>query len=1159
MPLVEVLTVTIGSAVSKWLCGLWLGDGLAKEVTGNASDLIAQNVSGYLERRRVVRQFDQIAEVVAIKFEKLIKTEFSLSENESLAAIEAASVSLEATPGHAAISSDYDPITLRATVLASDPKRSHIAGLSEPGEQLYYLLIRDCCYYICEVSPTLPAYHQANSVEILRRETELIEIVRTVLDRLPSDRAIQQESDALASAYEDDYRRFVAQKLDRLVLFGLRVSEYSSRYALSVAYISLTMRGVAESTDPNLRDDSTRHVKKARQEDADIVDDVRRVDEAMIGHDRVFVRGTAGSGKTTLLQWLAVQSARRAFDGALKRWNDLIPIFLQLRRFTEGVLPGPNQFLRYTSAGIWESMPDRWVHDRLSEGRVVLLIDGVDEVPEVRRETVRGWLRDLVSQYPDVKYVVTSRPAAVSEKWLTSDGFVPMEMQPMNLSDIDQFVDHWYDAASRNLPDDETVAELQIYRSALLQSVRANTQLKNLATSPLLCAMLCALNRDRRSQLPLHRVELYRIALEMLLDQRDVQREVPAAISGGLSFRVKLLLLREYAYWLVLNDQSDGTFQELVDRINIKLENLPGIEADGETVAKFLLVRSGLLREAVPGRIDFVHRTFQEYLAALEVVEQDHIGLLVKNSADDQWREVVILSAGLLTSKERLGKLLTGLLDLGDEKRRLRHRLHLLAVACLESEGELATPVRFRISECLKSLLPPRNLTEAREVSSAGALALPLLAQFAASNAPIAAACVRTAALIGGEDALQVLERFATDRRSAVFRELVRAWSAWPDPRKFAREVMALNPLDDGLLSLGDMSLLPYVTELPQLKKLHVWTYSKLHNVDTLRELPQLTSFSAAYNYRLSNIDFLEGCANLVTLNLSNCENLNDFSVIARLPKLRSLTLSGTSVSNLAFLCNHPDLIELKVSNCKKITDWAPIWSLKKLNRIDLSSNSGIVDLEMLDCLDSLETLHLTGCASLVSIAKLSGASRLKDIRLSGDLDDDALQPISTITSLRYVDIIGNRSVSNVQFLTACQSLMQVHLHDCVSLKSLDGLSADGLLAVSVRGCSNVQRLPQNCSFPELRFVDLGDTAISDLTPLSEAQFLEDISISGCLQVRDLSPLNGLQWLRYLNLSGLPETVLQTVHLSRRLHTLVLSSEVDAVSLTMNARKVYRI
>ena len=73
--------------------------------------------------------------------------------------------------------------------------------------------------------------------------------------------------------------------------------------------------------------------------------DVVRVDDAIGGSQRILIRGEAGSGKTTLLQWLAVRAARGDFEGALQDWNGLTPYFVRLRRWHDGDLPSPEQFV----------------------------------------------------------------------------------------------------------------------------------------------------------------------------------------------------------------------------------------------------------------------------------------------------------------------------------------------------------------------------------------------------------------------------------------------------------------------------------------------------------------------------------------------------------------------------------------------------------------------------------------------------------------------------------------------------------------------------------------------------------------------------------------------------------------------------------------------
>ncbi len=59
--------------------------------------------------------------------------------------------------------------------------------------------------------------------------------------------------------------------------------------------------------------------------------------------------------------------------------------------------------------------------------------------------------------------------------------------------------------------------------------------------------MLCALNLDRRQQLPPDRMALYRDALALLLERRDAEREVPASRIVVLDTSSKLAVLQHVA------------------------------------------------------------------------------------------------------------------------------------------------------------------------------------------------------------------------------------------------------------------------------------------------------------------------------------------------------------------------------------------------------------------------------------------------------------------------------------------------------------------------------------------------------------------------------------------------------------------------------------
>ncbi|GAA2427739.1 hypothetical protein GCM10010388_14050 [Streptomyces mauvecolor] len=128
------------------------------------------------------------------------------------------------------------------------------------------------------------------------------------------------------------------------------------------------------------------------------------------------------------------------------------------------------------------------------------------------------------------------------------------------------------------------------------------------------------------------------------------------------------------------------------------LSAMPQVTGAPDQVFAHLLIRSGLLREPMPGAVGFVHRTFQDYLGAKAAVEERDFGVLVRNAHDDTWDDVVRMAVGHARVVER-ARLLRQLMRRADHAPRLRHRLVLLAAACLEHAPELDPAVRADVEE----------------------------------------------------------------------------------------------------------------------------------------------------------------------------------------------------------------------------------------------------------------------------------------------------------------------------------------------------------------------------------------------------------------------------------------------------------------------------
>ncbi|MDH6440996.1 hypothetical protein M2158_009537 [Streptomyces sp. SAI-144] len=618
------------------------------------------------------------------------------------------------------------------------------AGLS--ADACYFLdnAIEWACLQILEFFTRRSTFVARTLVEQTRAQTELIAKIDELLARSPRPGAQDR-------TFERRYLPYVTDRHNHITIYGIDLRDSPDRWPLEVAYLSL------EATAPDdraLPEDRPGTVRVTVQLPAE---------EALLTHDRVLLRGDAGSGKTTLVQWLAVTAAREATH---------IPYVLPLRTLIRtGSLPAPADFLTQVSCPL--SAPEGWTERVLTAGRGLVLVDGLDEIPAADRHRTRDWLLALIHAYPGNRWLLTSRPTAVRPDWLATEGFRELTLAPMRRADVSTFVHRWH-----------TAARAPEYEGPLLDSLRTKRDLARLATNPLMCGLICALHRERRGYLPTGRKELYDAALTMLLSRRDRERGMGAVAEVELGAEAQLELLQRLAYALVLSGRTEmdrATAEGMVDRC------LPtiGRPGDAATVLRSLLLRSGLLRQPADGTVDFVHRTFQDYLGARYAVEEGHLDVLTSHADDTQWEDVIRMAVAHARPRER-ASLIRQLL-LWDTP-----RLTLLALACLEHAATLDPQVRAEVEQRAGALIPPRSAEDAKALAEAGPLVLELLPGPAGLTDEEALNITITASALGSEEpegALGVLRQFRGHPHLDVLRQLVGTWGRFPTDQ-YAAEVL---------------------------------------------------------------------------------------------------------------------------------------------------------------------------------------------------------------------------------------------------------------------------------------------------------------------------------------------------------------------------------
>ncbi|MGW9453195.1 NACHT domain-containing protein [Streptomyces sp. NPDC055632] len=641
-------------------------------------------------------------------------------------------------------------------------------GLSTDSVLYLETMTEWACLHILEFFTRRSTFIARSLVEQTRAQAELLAKVDAVLTRLPA-------AESRDAAFERRYLAHLAKKHGRLTIYGVDLHHSPDEWPLDMAYLSLEATGGEGAPEAPGR----------QREQASV-----RADLALARHEKVLLRGLAGSGKTTLVQWLTVSAAateNRPEGMAYLRGR--VPFVLPLRALTRHGerLPSPDRFLSAADCPL--TPPDGWTDRVLAAGRGLVLVDGIDEIPEAERGRARDWLRDLLGAYEGNRWLVTSRPTAVRDDWLAPEGFAELSLAPMARTEVTTFVRRWHKAAG---PD------AAVYEQPLLDALRTAEHVAQLATNPLMCGLICALHRDRRGFLPRGRKALYEAALSMLLSRRDRERDMGAPTGLVLDEAPQIQLIQRLAYWLTLNGRTQLDRAHAASIVAEAVPAVPDASAyPPDRVFTHLLHRSGLLREPTADTVEFVHRTFQDHLAAKALVDHWDIGVLVRHAADDQWEDVIRMAVGHARPRE-CAEILRELLSAADAAgdRRVRLRLTLLAATALDHATELSPEIRGEVLRRTGEVIPPRTAEEARQLAQVGPLVLELLGAPEELTDEEAVHSVTTASHVTTDAALLYLARFVRHPSLEVRSQLMWSWFRF-DPRSYAEEIVArLDPSD---------------------------------------------------------------------------------------------------------------------------------------------------------------------------------------------------------------------------------------------------------------------------------------------------------------------------------------------------------------------------
>lgn len=176
--------------------------------------------------------------------------------------------------------------------------------------------------------------------------------------------------------------------------------------------------------------------------------------QALEGGANLMLLGHPGTGKTVALAGLASQIARRAPQASA--FSDFVPVFLHVADLDleKQIDAGPldvltEATLKHVSSLTAPRLP-ALLEQAANEGRMLLLLDGMDELPPKEVDASAKYVRALLRAFPKIRVLVAASPEYYDG--FTRLGFIPVAMAAWSHGQKEWFIRNWSDLWEQFVP-----------------------------------------------------------------------------------------------------------------------------------------------------------------------------------------------------------------------------------------------------------------------------------------------------------------------------------------------------------------------------------------------------------------------------------------------------------------------------------------------------------------------------------------------------------------------------------------------------------------------------------------------------------------------------------------------------------------------------------
>ena len=370
--------------------------------------------------------------------------------------------------------------------------------------------------------------------------------------------AVQASGSADLDRLREEYLAFLIASYHRLDFRGIVQTKTQVELPLAEVYVSLNVApsGGGWIEEPcDVMDEGSLRERAERAERLSVEDVLRE-------EPRLVVLGDPGAGKTTFLRYvaLALAEGEQAAQERLGLSGEWLPVYLPLAAYNEALqkerVSLEDHVLHYWDTRSFDRPGmDQLVAQALWAGQVLLLLDGLDEVGSradrlaVARQ-VEAWVNSYGSRGNRV--VVSSRVVGYDEAPLACD-FRAFTLSPFGPEEIERFAHQWCVAhqkwADPDQPEEMALERGRAEAAQLVAEIHADPKVESLASNPLLVTII-ALIHYKGTRLPDHRVELYDLCIQTLVETWREARSEAGPVGRPLRVANEIKVLAPFALWL---------------------------------------------------------------------------------------------------------------------------------------------------------------------------------------------------------------------------------------------------------------------------------------------------------------------------------------------------------------------------------------------------------------------------------------------------------------------------------------------------------------------------------------------------------------------------------------------------------------------------------